>query len=136
MLYVYLLLHDRSVFLVPVRQKVRRPPRPTFLPCLYEANPEDDWLDVKTWKKANPALGEFRSLEDMKALANRAKESPALENSFRRLYLNQWTSSETAWIPADKWAACGGLIVPERLKGRECLGGLDLSATTDLAALF
>ncbi|MGI6035697.1 MAG: terminase large subunit [Limnochordia bacterium] len=107
---------------------------PTFLPCLYEADPEDDWLSIETWKKANPALGEFRSFEDMEALATRAKESAALENSFRRLYLNQWTSSEVAWIPADKWSACDGLIVPERLKGRECYGGLDLSATTDLAA--
>ena len=107
---------------------------PTFLPCLYEAEQEDDWLDVEVWKKANPALGEFRTLEDMEALATRAKESASLENSFRRLYLNQWTASEVAWIPADKWAACGGLIVPEKLKGRECYGGLDLSATTDLAS--
>lgn len=107
---------------------------PTFLPCLYEAGPGDDWLDPEVWAKANPALGEFRSLEDMEALATKAKESASLENSFRRLYLNQWTSSEVAWIPADKWAACGGLIVPEKLKGRECYGGLDLSATTDLAS--
>ena len=107
---------------------------PTFLPVLYEAGPDDDWLDINTWKKSNPALGVFRSLEDMRALANRAKQSPALENSFRRLYLNQWTSSETAWIPADRWAACGQLVVPEKLKGRECYGGLDLSATTDLSA--
>lgn len=106
----------------------------SFLPWLYEADPDDDWLSPETWKKANPALGEFRSLEDIKALADRAKQSPALENSFRRLYLNQWTQSETAWIPADRWAACGQLVVPEELKGRECYGGLDLSATTDLAA--
>ena len=106
----------------------------TFLPVLYEADPEDDWQDPKTWAKANPALGEFRSLEDMEALANRAAQSPALENSFRRLYLNQWTQSEIAWIPADKWEACGGLVVPGQLKGRLCYGGLDLSATTDLAA--
>jgi phage terminase large subunit-like protein len=117
-------------------KKVQEDPKsdPTFLPCLYEAGLDDDWLDVKVWKKANPALGEFRSLEDMQALATKAKESAALENSFRRLYLNQWTSAEIAWIPADKWAACGSLIAPERLRGRECFGGLDLSATTDLAA--
>jgi len=131
--------HDRETLFYELYQHAKRvdedPSRdPAFLPCLYETDPEDDWLSIDTWKKANPALGEFRSLEDMKALATKAKESPSLENSFRRLYLNQWTSSATAWIPADKWAACGGLIVPERLKGRECFGGLDLSATTDLAA--
>ena len=105
-----------------------------FLPCLYEAGHDDDWQDPATWKKANPALGEFRSLDDMKALARRAKESPAVENSFRRLFLNQWTQSETAWLSANRWTACGGLVVPERLKGRLCYGGLDLSATTDLSS--
>ncbi len=107
---------------------------PSFLPVLYEAGPDDDWQYPKTWAKANPALGTFRSLDDMKALADRAKQSTALENSFRRLYLNQWTNSETAWIPADRWDACGGPIDLAKLKGRECYAGLDLSSTTDLSS--
>jgi phage terminase large subunit-like protein len=102
---------------------------------LYEAEPGDDWQDPATWYKANPALGTFRSLDDMQALAERAKQSAALENSFRRLYLNQWTQSETAWIPPDRWDACGGPIDPDKLRGRECYAGLDLSSTTDLSAL-
>jgi phage terminase large subunit-like protein len=108
---------------------------PAFLPVLYEAEPGDDWQDPATWYKANPALGTFRSLDDMQALAERAKQSAALENSFRRLYLNQWTQSETAWIPPDRWDACGGPIDPDKLRGRECYAGLDLSSTTDLSAL-
>ncbi len=107
---------------------------PTFLPVLYEAGPDDDWQDPATWYKANPALGTFRSLDDMQALADRAKQSTALENSFRRLYLNQWTNSETTWIPADRWDACGQAVDPEALRGRECYAGLDLSTTTDLSA--
>jgi phage terminase large subunit-like protein len=131
--------HDKTSLFWELYQHAKRVAEdqardPSFLPWLYETGPDDDWLDINTWKKSNPALGVFRSLEDMRALANRAKGSPALENSFRRLYLNQWTSSETAWIPADRWAACGQLVVPEQLKGRECYGGLDLSATTDLSA--
>ncbi len=107
---------------------------PSFLPWLYEADPADDWQDPATWAKANPALGEFRSMEDMLTLAARAKESPSLENSFRRLYLNQWTGSESVWISPDRWAACGAVVDKEALRGRECFAGLDLSATTDLAA--
>lgn len=131
--------HDKASLFWGLYQHAKRieedPSRdPTFLPWLYEAGPEDDWQDVATWKKANPALGEFRSLDELKAMATRAKESPAMENSFRRLYLNQWTSAETVWIPADKWTSCGGLVVPENLKGRECFAGLDLSATTDMSA--
>ena len=107
---------------------------PTFLPVLYEADPGDDWQDPATWYKANPALGAFRSLDDMRTLAERAKQSAALENSFRRLYLNQWTQSKTTWIPADRWDACGQAVDPEALRGRECYAGLDLSTTTDLSA--
>ena len=107
---------------------------PTFLPCLFEAGPEDGWLDPDVWAKCNPALGEFRSLEDMQALANRAKASPATENSFRRLYLNQWTQAETSWLPLHRWEACGAAVDAEKLKGRLCYAGLDMSATTDLTS--
>jgi phage terminase large subunit-like protein len=117
-------------------KRVREDPKqdPFFLPVLYEADPEDDWQDPEAWAKANPALGAFRSIEDMESLAARAKQSPALENSFRRLYLNQWTQSETAWIPLHRWEACGAIVDPEKLKGRLCYAGLDMSATTDLTA--
>jgi phage terminase large subunit-like protein len=108
---------------------------PTFYACIYAADPEDDWEDEKVWKKANPALGDFRSLEEMRMLFKRAKEQPSLQNTFRRLYLNQWTSQETRWLDMDKWDASAGLVVPEKLRCRECYGGIDLSATTDLTAV-
>lgn len=38
---------------------------PTFLPILYEAEVGADWTDERVWRKANPALGDFRSLEEM-----------------------------------------------------------------------
>jgi len=79
---------------------------PTFLPILYEAPIDADWTDEKVWKKANPALGDFRSLEDMRIAAARAKEIPAQENTFRRLYLNQWTEQAARWISMPAWDAC------------------------------
>jgi phage terminase large subunit-like protein len=71
---------------------------PSFLPLLYEAPREADWLDEKVWKAANPALGDFRSLDEMRIAANRAKAIPAQQNTFRRLYLNQWTEQAERWI--------------------------------------
>jgi phage terminase large subunit-like protein len=79
---------------------------PTFLPILYEAPINADWTDEKVWKKANPALGDFRSLEEMRIACQRAKEMPSDENVFRRLYLNQWTEQATRWIPLPAWDAC------------------------------
>jgi phage terminase large subunit-like protein len=79
---------------------------PTFLPILYEAPIDADWTDEKVWKVANPALGDFRSLEEMRTMAARAKEIPAQENTFRRLYLNQWTEQASRWISMASWDAC------------------------------
>lgn len=79
---------------------------PTFLPLLFEAPMEADWTDEKVWHKANPALGDFRSLEEMRIACQRAKEIPAQENTFRRLYLNQWTEQAERWLPMSAWDAC------------------------------
>jgi phage terminase large subunit-like protein len=89
-------------------KKVRENPSidPTFLPILFEAEISADWTDEKVWKKANPALGDFRSLEEMRIAAARAKEIPAQENTFRRLYLNQWTEQASRWISMPTWDEC------------------------------
>lgn len=108
---------------------------PTFLPILYEAPADADWTSEKVWKAANPALGDFRSLEEMRVMAARAKEIPAQENSFRRLYLNQWTEQASRWISLTAWDACQRPIEPSDLRGRRCYVGMDLSTTKDLTAL-
>jgi len=108
---------------------------PTFYPCIYAADEGDDWTDEAVWRKANPALADFRSLEEMRTLAERAKATPALQNTFRRLYLNQWTAQESRWLDLAAWEACGRTVDRAALRGRECYAGLDLSSTTDLTAL-
>ena len=106
---------------------------PTFYPVIYCADEDDDWQDEKVWYKANPALGSFRSIEEMQAMYDKAKNVPPLQNTFRRLYLNQWTSQETRWLDVTFWEACRGKL--SELKGRRCFAGLDLSSTTDISAL-
>lgn len=108
---------------------------PTFLPVIYSAADDDDWTDEKVWARANPALGEFRNIDEMRQMCKRAQETPALEMTFRRLYLNQWTNSEVRWMRMADWDATAGMVIPERLIGRDCYAGLDLSSTTDLTAL-
>jgi phage terminase large subunit-like protein len=108
---------------------------PTFLPIIYEAPIEAEWTDERVWRQANPALGDFRSLEDMRILAARAKEIPAQENTFRRLYLNQWTEQAERWISMPSWDACAVVTDRARLRGRRCYVGMDLSSTKDLTAL-
>lgn len=108
-------------------------PDDTFLPVIYAADPDDDWTDPKTWKKANPAFN-VTVMEDFYAQeCAKARALPAYENTFRRLYLNQWTESDSRWLSSDAWLACGGEL-PD-LTGELCFAGLDLATTTDIAAL-
>jgi phage terminase large subunit-like protein len=79
---------------------------PTFLPVIYEMPADADWTDEREWKKCNPALGDFRSLEEMRIACERAKEIPAQENTFRRLYGCQWTEQASRWISMPSWDAC------------------------------
>jgi len=107
---------------------------PTFLPVIYAAPAEADWQSEKVWRKANPALGDFRSLEEMRIAGQRAAAIPAQENTFRRLYLNQWTEQASRWIPIAAWDGCYAPVDRATLRTRRGFVGLDLSATTDLTA--
>ena len=108
---------------------------PAFLPIIFEAPVDADWTDEQVWHAANPALGDFRSLDEMRTAAARAKEIPAQENTFRRLYLNQWTEQASRWVTMSAWDACQVPIDRASLRGRRCFVGLDLSTTTDLSAV-
>jgi len=108
---------------------------PAFLPVIFEAPPDADWTDENVWKAANPAIGDFRSLDEMRAACARAREIPAQENTFRRLYLNQWTEQASRWIALAAWDACRTTVDRASLRGRRCFVGLDLSSTTDLTAV-
>lgn len=106
---------------------------PYFLPLLYEFEEGDKWDDEATWHKCNPNLGVSISLDFLREECQRAKDSPAYENTFRNLYLNEWTEQDVRWLSMDKWRLCGGEL-PD-LEGRDCWAGLDLSTTTDITAL-
>jgi len=96
--------------------------------------PEDCALnDKKSWRKANPALGKFRSLQDMADFARQAARLPAKENSFRWLYLNQRIEAVSPFLSKSEWEAnAAAADVP---LGSPCWAGLDLSASRDLTAL-
>ena len=108
---------------------------PRFYAAIFAADMDDDIYDESVWKKANPALGYHRNIEEFREYARLAKEIPSVERSFRRLYLGQWLSSDEVWVSYQSWLASAGTVDLERLKGRKCYAGLDLSSTTDITAL-
>jgi phage terminase large subunit-like protein len=106
---------------------------PAFLPILYEADPEDDWTDEAVWQKVMPALGDFCELAFIRKECEKAKRLPAYQNTFRQLYLNQWTEQAERWIATEAWAACMPRVEPMAMEGRYCYMGLDLGITGDMA---
>jgi phage terminase large subunit-like protein len=107
---------------------------PTIVCHLY-AVPDDcpDVFDPKVWPLANPALGDFRSLADLRAAAVKAARMPAEEPKFRNLFLNQRVSPFSALISRAEWMACA--VPSEFLPREEVYLALDMSAILDLTAL-
>lgn len=90
--------------------------------------------DEAEWPAANPALGVFRSLDDMRAMAARAMRMPSFESSFRNLYLNQRVDAKSPLIARPEWMDCKADDA-HIATGEAIYIGLDLSGTTDLTAM-
>lgn len=106
---------------------------PRIVSHVYEAPAGCDLTDEKAWAAANPALGLFRSRDDLAEQMKQAQRMPSMENSARNLLLNQRVSTESPFISPDVWKLCGTNIVP--FDDAPVYAGLDLSARTDLTAL-
>ena len=107
----------------------------SFYSAIYEADLEDDITDEEVWKKANPNYGISLRKEYMRRESQRAMDVPSYQNTFKRLMLNIWTDSQTAWIGAKEWELCEGDVDLEKLKNKEVYLGLDLASTRDISAL-
>jgi phage terminase large subunit-like protein len=104
---------------------------PKIVCHLYAAPDDCDLMDESAWKAANPALGLFRSLDDVAEQARQAARMPVQENTFRVLTLNQRRNMVSSFVSPSIWKA--GNAPPSDFTG-PVFGGLDLSATTDLTA--
>jgi len=108
---------------------------PSYLPIIYEVPRDADWTDTSLWPLALPLLASgHHKLEDYEEEFRMAQQVPAKQNEFRRLYLNQQTSSTAQWIPLAAWDSLRADLPDDALAGVPCWGGLDLSATRDLMA--
>ena len=102
---------------------------------LFETD-DDDPIDApSTWAKANPALGDFLSIDEVRGLAEKAMRMPSFEASFRNLNLNQRVSPLAQLFNATVWKANGGEPDLDAFARSPVYGGLDLSARQDMTAL-
>lgn len=113
------------------RQEAAQDPR--IVSHVYTAPEECELDDRKAWAAANPALGKFRSLEDVEKEAKEAMDMPANEPDFRNLILNQRVESAAPFVTKSVWLA--NAAPPGPIDGRKVWAGLDLSSVADLTSL-
>jgi phage terminase large subunit-like protein len=109
----------------------------SFWCVIYESDPNADIMSEDTWRTSNPLYDLSENLRaDIAKKARQAANDPQNENSFRRLNLGQWTSSETKWLKTEMWIGLGNNTINlQQFLGDMCWLGLDLSSTSDLTSL-
>ena len=123
-----------SDFLSVMIDDAERSGDPKTVCHVYRADEGCDLLDKTQWKKANPALGIFRSEKDLEDQLTQAARLPSMEASSRNLLLNQRIALESIWLAPTPWKNCNGPIDMDVFRNNPVCMGLDLSMRTDLTA--
>ena len=106
-----------------------------LLPFLYMIDDVTLWDDMDELRKSNPNLGVSVSEEYLVEQIAIAKGSLSKKAEFMAKHCNIKQNSSTAWLAAHVVDACRGEhLDPEMFRGCYCVGGIDLSRTTDLTA--
>lgn len=98
---------------------------------VYELDNRKSWTDEETWMQANPGLGTIKKIGALRDKVNKAKANPKLvKNLLTKDFDIPETTSE-AWLTFETIDNRATYDM-SKLKPRYCIGGIDLSATTDL----
>ena len=101
----------------------------TLLPIIYELDNENEWTNEECWYKANPALNVIKSLKDLREKVERAMNSPIELVNLLCKDFNIRQNSINAWLTFDD---LNNEEIYSEWKDGYCIGGADLSSTTDL----
>ena len=106
-----------------------------LLPFLYIIDDVDKWDDIEELKKSNPNMGVSVSPDFFLEEIAVARNSLSKRAEFMTKYCNIKQSSTQAWLPYEVVdAVAGGEYSLEDFRSTYCVGGIDLSQTTDLTA--
>lgn len=108
-----------------------------LLPFIYKIDDIEKWDSIEELKKSNPNLGVSVSVEYYLEQIEIARNSISKKVEFMTKFCNIKQNSAVAWL--DYWDVmkCVHEEKPlslEDFKGCYCVGGIDLSRTTDLTA--
>ena len=106
-----------------------------LLPVLYQIDDPTKWNDIGELAKSNPNLGVSIKVDYLLEEIAIAEGSFSKKAEFLTKYCNIKQSSSQAWIPAIDVEKCSGPAIDlADFKDCYCVGGIDLSMTTDITA--
>lgn len=104
-------------------------------PFLYMIDDIQKWNDINELRKSNPNLGVSVSVDYLIEEIAVAEQSLSKKAEFLTKYCNIKQNSSQAWLPSDAVErASGSSLSLEDFRGCYCVGGIDLSRTTDLTS--
>lgn len=106
-----------------------------LLPFLYMIDDIKKWNDINELQKANPNLGVSIGVDYLLDEIDIAEGSLSKKSEFITKYCCLKQNSSQAWLSAEVvQSASGKEITLEDLRDSYCVGGIDLSRTTDLTS--
>lgn len=106
-----------------------------LLPILYIIDDPAKWDDLEELKKSNPNMGVSVSADFFQEEIAIARNSLSKRAEFLTKYCNIKQNSTQAWLPWEVVdAVTGEEYSLEDFRSSYCVGGIDLSQTTDLTA--
>ena len=106
-----------------------------LLPFLYTVDDAAKWNDINELQKSNPNLGVSVTVDYLLEEIAVAEGSLSKKREFLCKYCNIKQNSSQAWLMAQDITACfGDALRLEDFHRCYCVGGIDLSQTTDLTA--
>lgn len=106
-----------------------------LLPLFYMIDDIEKWNDINELRKSNPNLGVSVSVDYLLEEIAVAEGSLSKKAEFMTKYCNIKQNSSQAWLSAtDIEKASGEELSLADFKGSYCVGGIDLSQTTDLTS--
>lgn len=108
----------------------------SYFAAIYTIDPDDDWTQPESWRKANPNIGVSVFEKDLEIRCRQAQKNAASQSSFLTKRLNVRVGAGDAYFHMRAWnqRCFDPKLRIEDFAGKPCIAALDLASKTDIAA--
>ncbi len=109
-------------------------PNEELFGIIYTIDPDDDWTDPASLRKANPNMGVSVGEDFLLSEQQSAINITSRQNKFKTKHLNIWCNAKDAWLNLQLWEKCRRQMSIEDFRGFDCWDGLDLASRLDICS--